>query len=106
MWRLLIITEVKMKKRIRKPTTVGEMLKEEFLIPLNLTQREFADHIGTEVKTINRLVNNRTSITPILALKIASSLGTTPEFWMNIQIANDLFEIKNSNVELPSMISA
>lgn len=95
-----------MKNRIRKPTSVGEMLKEEFLIPLNLTQREFADHLGVEVKTINRLVNDRTSITPILALKIASALGTTPEFWMNLQVANDLFELKNSNVDLPSIISA
>lgn len=95
-----------MTSRNRRPTSVGEMLKEEFLIPLNLTQREFAEHLGLEVKAINRLVNNRTSVTPILALKISSALGTTPEFWMNLQIANDLWELKNSKVELPSKISA
>lgn len=95
-----------MKKRIRKPTSVGEMLKEEFLAPLHLTQREFADHLGVEIKTINRLVNNRTSITPMLALKIASALGTTPEFWMNLQVSNDLWELKNTDVKLPSIISA
>ncbi|MBC75159.1 MAG: addiction module antidote protein, HigA family [Halobacteriovoraceae bacterium] len=95
-----------MKTRDRRPTSVGEMLKEEFLLPLGLTQREFAEHLGLEVKAINRLVNNKTSISPIMALKIASALGTTPEFWMNLQIANDLWELKNSDIELPRPISA
>jgi len=95
-----------MKKRIRKPTSVGEMLKEEFLIPLGLSQREFAHHIGVEVKCINRLINNRTSITPLLALKISSALGTSPELWMNLQMANDLWDLKHSNIALPRLISA
>ncbi len=95
-----------MKKRTRKPTSVGEMLKEEFLLPLGLTQKEFAEHLGMEVKAINRLVNGRTSITPLLALKMASALGTTPEFWMNLQMATDLWELHNSNIELPTKLSA
>ena len=82
------------------------MLKEEFLTPLGLTQREFAEHLGLEVKAINRLINNKTSISPKLALKISSDLGTTPEFWMNLQIANDLWELKNSYIDLPSRISS
>lgn len=93
-------------KRSRKPTTVGEMLKEEFLLPLGLTQRQFADHIDVEVKTVNRIVNNRTSLNPIMALKLSASLGTTPEFWMNLQSANDLWELQNSKIELPKQISA
>ena len=93
-------------KRTRRPTTVGEMLKEEFLLPLGLTQRQFADHINVEVKTINRIVNNKSSINPIMALKISASLGTTPEFWMNLQNANDLWELQNSEIELPKKISA
>lgn len=95
-----------MKKKIRKPTSVGEMLKEEFLIPLGLSQRQFAHHIGVEVKSINRLINNRTSITPLLALKISSALGTSPELWMNLQMANDLWDLKQSNIALPRLISA
>ena len=95
-----------MKKRMRKPTTVGEMVKEEFLIPLGLTQKEFANHLEVDIKTINRLVNNRTSITTELALKISSALGTTPEFWMNLQFENDLWELRNSNIKLPKKISA
>jgi addiction module HigA family antidote len=93
-------------KRSRKPTTVGEMLKEEFLLPLGLTQRQLADHIDVEVKTINRIVNNKTSLNPIMALKLSSSFGTSPEFWMNLQNANDLWELQNSEIELPKKISA
>jgi antitoxin HigA-1 len=93
-------------KRSRRPTSVGEMLQEEFLTPLGLSQKEFANHLGLDVKTINRLVNNKTSISPTLALKISAALGTSPEFWMNLQIANDLWELKNSKIDLPSKISA
>lgn len=93
-------------KRTRKPTPVGEMLKEEFLVPMGLTQREFAEHIGCEVKTINRLVNNKTSLTAEFALKISAALGTSPEFWMNLQTSNDLWKLSNAKVKLPKRISA
>ena len=93
-------------KRSRKPTSVGEMLKEEFLLPLGLTQRQFADHIDVEVKTVNRIINNKSSISPIMALKLSASLGTSPEFWMNLQNANDLWELQNAKVQLPKQISA
>lgn len=93
-------------KRTRKPTSVGEMLKEEFLIPLGLTQREFAEHLNVEVKAINRLVNNKTSLNPVLAFKIAAALGTSPEFWMNLQLTNDIYELKNKKLDLPKKISA
>ncbi len=92
--------------RSRRPTSVGEMLKEEFLLPLGLTQRSFALHLGVEVKTVNRIVNNKSSLNPTMALKLSASLGTTPEFWMNLQNANDLWELRNSKIELPSKISA
>lgn len=94
------------KTRTHRPTTVGEMLNEEFLAPLELTQNAFAEHLGLDVKTINRIVNGKPSITPALALKMASTLGITAEFWMNLQIANDLWELKNSDIDLPGQISA
>jgi addiction module HigA family antidote len=94
------------KKKIRRPTTVGEMLKEEFLAPLNLTQKQFSEHLGLDIKTINRLANNKTAITPALALKVSAALGTTPEFWLNLQMANDLWELKKSKIDLPKKISA
>jgi addiction module HigA family antidote len=93
-------------KRNRQPTSVGEMLKEEFLSPLGLTQRQLATHLDVEVKTINRIINNKTSINPIMALKLSAAFGTTPEFWMNLQNANDIWELQHSNIKLPEQISA
>ena len=76
----------------RKPTTPGEMLKEEFLIPLNLKPEKLAKRIDYDVKTINQLINNEEPISKKLALKLASTFNTTPDFWLNLQRAVDLYE--------------
>jgi addiction module HigA family antidote len=76
----------------RKPTTPGEMLREEFLVPMGITQAELARHIGCEVKAINRIVNNATALTPDMALKLGMALGTGPEFWLNAQMATSLYD--------------
>lgn len=76
----------------RKPTTPGEILQEEYLTPLGLTQRELANHIDYDVKVINRLVNGRTSVTAPLALKLGAIFNTSPEFWMSAQKAVDIYE--------------
>jgi addiction module HigA family antidote len=81
-----------MLKRKRKPTSPGEILVEEFLKPMNLTQKQLADHIGCDVKVINRIANERTSVTAETAVKLAAALRTTPDFWLNAQKAVDLFE--------------
>ena len=78
------------KKLKRAPTTPGEILKEEFLVPMNLTQKELSIHINVDIKVINRLVNNKTSVSPELALKLASAFNTSPEFWFNAQLAVDI----------------
>ncbi|MEL6545812.1 MAG: HigA family addiction module antitoxin [Myxococcota bacterium] len=83
-------------KRTRKPTNPGEMLSEEFLKPLELTQKHLADHVGCDVKVINLLVNDRTSVSAELASKLGAALGTTPEFWLNAQKAVDLFEARHA----------
>jgi addiction module HigA family antidote len=75
----------------REPTSPGEILDEEFLKPLRITQKQLADHLGCDVKVINRIVNHRTSITAETAVRLASALGTSPEFWLNAQQAVDLF---------------
>ena len=62
----------------REPTTPGEILDEEFLNPMNITQKQFADRLGCDVKVINRIVNDRTSISAEMAVKIGFALGTTP----------------------------
>lgn len=75
----------------RKPTSPGEILSEEYLKPLNLSQKKFADHIGCDVKVINRIVNERSAVTAAMAVKLGSALNTSPEFWMNLQLALDLY---------------
>jgi addiction module HigA family antidote len=80
-----------MKKR--EPTSPGEILLEEFLKPMGMTQRQLADHIGCDYKVINRIINQRTSVSPEIALKLAKAFGVTPQFWLNAQMAVDLWRI-------------
>lgn len=75
----------------RKPTGPGEILREEFLIPLGITQSALAKHIGCDVKVINRIVNERASVTAEVAVKLGGALKTTPDFWLNAQQALDLY---------------
>ncbi|HEC62309.1 MAG TPA: addiction module antidote protein, HigA family [bacterium] len=85
----------------REPTPPGEILAEEFLKPMNLTQKQLADHLGCDVKVINRIVNNRTSITAEMAVKLGFALGTSPEFWLNAQQAADIYRAKMIVQEVP-----
>jgi len=75
----------------RMPTHPGEMLKEEFLIPMMLTQRELAQGINVPYQRINELINGKRGITPSTALRLAKYFGTTPGFWMNLQLRWDLY---------------
>ena len=74
----------------RTPTHPGEVLREEFLEPLGLTQVEFADHLGVPVQRINGIVRGKRAVTPETAWLLAHALGTTPEFWLNLQAVFDL----------------
>ena len=94
-----------MKKLKRRPTTPGEILKEEFLEPLGLTQKVLADHLDIDIKVINRLVNDKTSISPAFALKLGSAFDTSPEFWLNAQLAVDLYDAhREIDGDLPGKI--
>ena len=85
----------------RRPTTPGEILREEFLGPLEITQKQLADHLGCDVKVVNRLVNGRTSLTVAMALRLAAALRTTPDFWLNAQQAVDLYRASRQVGKLP-----
>ena len=74
----------------RIPTHPGEILLEEFLNPLGLSQVAFARHIGVPVQRINEIVRGKRGVTPDTAWLFAQALGTTPEFWINLQSAYDL----------------
>lgn len=76
----------------RPPTHPGEMLLAEFLEPLGLTQVELAQRIGVPFQRINQIVRQKRSVTPDTALRFAQLLGTTPEFWLNLQQNWDLYE--------------
>ena len=93
-----------MKKMLRPPTSPGEILREEFLKALGLTQKDLADHIGCDVKVINRLVNGRCSVTAEMAVRLAAALGTTPEFWLNAQQAVELYRVSGRLKALPGVI--
>jgi antitoxin HigA-1 len=85
----------------RKPTSPGEILREEFLIPLGITQKKLAEHLGCDFKVINRIINEKAHVTPGLALKLAAALNTTPDFWLNAQKAIDLYNVSRSLSNLP-----
>lgn len=87
--------------RHREPTTPGEILREEYLVPLALTQKQLADHLGCDIKVINRIVNGRTGVTTEMALKLGAAFRTTPEFWLNAQKAVDLYQAAAKFSELP-----
>ena len=75
----------------RTPTHPGEMLLEEFLTPMKLTQRELADAIHVPYQRVNDIVNGRRGITPSTALRLAKYFGMSADFWMNVQLRWDLF---------------
>lgn len=87
--------------REREPTTPGEILSEEFLIPLGITQKQLADHLGCDVKVVNRIVNGRSAVSTEVAMKLGAAFRTTPDFWLNAQKAVDLWKASQRKVALP-----
>lgn len=88
----------------RKPTSPGEILLEEFLIPLGKTQKQLADHIKCDYKVINRIINEKSSVTPDIAFRLSQALETSPEFWLNAQMALDLWTIDKHKKKIGSFI--
>lgn len=80
----------------REPTHPGEMLIEEFLNPMGLTQRELANSIHVPYQRINEIINKRRGITPSTALRLAKFFGMSEDFWMNLQLRWDLYRTKQT----------
>lgn len=87
--------------RQREPTTPGEILHEEFLVPLAMTQKQLADHLECDVKVVNRIVNDKTSVSTEIALKLGAAFRTSPDFWLNAQQAVDLYRASRKGQTLP-----
>lgn len=73
------------------PSHPGEMLLEQFLNPMGLSQRDLADGIRVPYQRVNELINARRGVTPSTALRLAKYFGTTPDLWMNLQLRWDLY---------------
>lgn len=76
----------------REPTHPGEMLLEEFLNPMGLSQQDLARAIRVPYQRVNELIRRRRGITPATALRLARFFGNSPAFWMNLQLRWDLYQ--------------
>lgn len=75
----------------RTPTHPGEMLLEEFLQPMGMTQRNLADAVNVSYQRINEIVNGKRGMTPSTALRLAKFFGVSADFWMNVQLRWDMY---------------
>jgi len=80
----------------RQPVSVGEMITEEYIVPLGITQGQLAQAMGVSRKTVNELCTNRRSITADTALMLATVFGNSVEFWLNLQQRNDVWKALNT----------
>ena len=80
----------------REPTHPGEMLREEFLLPLGMTQRDLANAIRVPYQRVNEVVRGTRGVTPSTALRLSKFFGTSPGFWMNLQLRWDLYHAQRA----------
>ena len=80
----------------REPTHPGEMLLEEFLSPMGITQKELANSIHVPYQRINEIINRKRGITPSTALRLAKFFDMTEDFWMNLQLRWDLYKARQN----------
>ena len=83
----------------REPTHPGEMLLQEFLLPLGMTQRDLATAIHVPFQRVNEVVRRRRGVTPSTALRLSRFLGTSPDFWMSLQLRWDLHHAQRAEAE-------
>jgi addiction module HigA family antidote len=82
--------------RNRPPTHPGEMLLEEFLKPMGITQSDFAVRLGVSFPRLNEIIKGRRGVTPDTALRLAKVLGMSAEFWLGLQLDWDLWNARQS----------
>ncbi len=90
----------------RMPTHPGEILDEEFLRPLGVTPAAFAKHIGVPTLRVNEIIRGQRSVTPETAWLFAQALGTTPEFWLNLQSAYNLARVQPKRKQIARLQQA
>ena len=88
-----------MKRMDRKPIHPGIIIKEDYLKPLSLTITELSATIGVSRKTLSKIINERGSVTPDMALRLSRAFDTTPLFWLNLQKNYELWQAEHSSRE-------
>jgi len=97
-----------MLPKYRPPTHPGEILLEEFLKPLNISQSALARHLGWPYARLNEIINGKRGVTAVSALDLGEALLTGPEFWLNLQRDLDLWHSKQKHhmvKPLPDMVN-
>ena len=74
------------------PVHPGEVLREEFLKPLRITQTQLAKELGVSFRAVNELVNEKRSLSPEMAIKLARRFNTSPQFWLGLQMDYNLWK--------------
>jgi addiction module HigA family antidote len=87
----------------RKPTHPGEMLLKEFLEPLGMTQKDFAEHIGWTFARLNEIIRSKRGVSADSALTLAEAFSIEPEFWLNLQISWDLWHAKRTHRKVKAL---
>ena len=95
-WTITATGKPKMLRTKREPVGVGEILVEEFMKPMNLTQTALAEAMGVQRKHVNELCNGRRNVTAATALILARVFGNSPEFWLDGQRRTDLWQALHS----------
>lgn len=86
-----------MLPKYRKPTHPGEILSEEFLKPMDISQTKLAAHLGWSHAKINEIINGKRGVTAETALALSDTFGTTAQFWINMQTNHDLWEAQQEH---------
>ncbi len=81
------------------PPHPGEMLKEDYLIPLNLTVTQTAEALGVSRKNLSEVINGHTGISPEMALRLAKAFDTTARLWLNLQLQYDLWNAEQNKAK-------
>lgn len=116
-WNSSTTTELLMKGRTmaikrdpsrmqRNPVHPGEVLLEEFLKPNGLTQLQLAEHLGVPIQRVNGLINGKRGVTADTAWLLADAFGTSPQFWLNLQINHDLAREQDDRRHIPKIKKA
>lgn len=83
----------------RPPTHPGEMLREEFLLPMSISQKDLAAAIHVPFQRVNELINQKRGVTPSTALRLAKFFGMSADFWLNLQMRWDLYKARQIEEE-------